>query len=437
MSNQLPNRYFRFKSIRDPLYGFIDISEIETKLIDTSSFRRLQNIKQLSHAYVVYPSAIHTRFEHSLGALHIANRLITELDFDDTSKEIIRIGMLLHDIGHGPFSHLFEHILGKINNNRKNIHEEISRGIIKNDPEINTILGDKVDSVIKLLEHNPVTGWDPSTSSLAADVISSGLDADKLDYLRRDSYHIGVAYGQFDLERIIHMIRSTSNVEKHICIEDKGKDAIENYRLGRYLMHAQVYAHHSRIVADQMFLKALDLAVNEENIINPDQLKYDPTSSNEEFFKFYNSLDDRSIYDLIINTKPNSKAASILQNIKKRKLLKRVYESQPDKDISDAVIRQRIMKMKKEDLERISGEIADDVGLGHHEVIAYMATIPINLYDGEILVLSKGIAKTLDELSPIKASESTIIKFYIFGPDDPVLKEKIKTSASVRFQIPV
>ena len=435
MLNPSQNNY-RFKSIRDPLYGFIDISETETKLIDTFSFKRLQNIKQLSHAYVVYPSAIHTRFEHSLGALHIANRLIAELGFDDTAKEIIRIGMLLHDIGHGPFSHLFEFILEKINN-RKNIHEEISRGFIKNDPDITSILGSRVDSVLKLLEHKPVNGWDPSTSSLAADIISSGLDADKLDYLRRDSYHIGVAYGQFDLERIIHMIRSTPNVEKHICIDDKGKDAIENYRLGRYLMHAQVYAHHSRIIADQMFLKALDLAINEENIIDKNQLKYNPDSANDEFFKFYKNLDDRSIYDLIINSKPNSKAATILKNIKSRKLLKRAYESQPDKDIADAVVRKRIMKMNKQDLERISNEIADDVGLEHHQVISFMATIPINLYDGEILVLSKGIAKTLDELSPIKASESTINKFYIFGPDDSTLKIKIRNSASTHFGVPV
>lgn len=436
MSSPYPSRYFRYKSIRDPLYGFIDLSETEVKLIDTEAFRRLQSIKQLSHAYVVYPSAIHTRFEHSLGALHLANRLSDELGFDDKTKEIVRLGMLLHDIGHGPFSHLFEQVMEKING-RKNIHEEISRFIIKFDSEISGILGNKVNQVLQLLVHKPIDGVESSLSSLASDVVSSGLDADKLDYLRRDSYHIGVAYGQFDLERIIHMIRHTSSGEKHICIDEKGKDAIENYRLGRYLMHAQVYKHHSRLIADQMFIRALELAIFEEGIINQEQLKFQADTRNDAFLNFFKSLDDRSIYELIINKKPDSKAAKILNDLKKRRLLKRVYYTLPDKEIADATIRKDIMKLKQEDLDNISKEIATDAGLEPHEVIAHISTIPINLYDGEILVLWKGIPRTLDELSPIKASESTIIKFYVFGPSDPNVQTKIKHSITNRLKIPI
>ena len=107
--------YFRHKSIRDPLYGFVDLSKIETSLLDTSVFRRLHSIKQLSHAYVVYPSAIHTRLEHSLGCLYIANRMCYELEINGEEKENVRIASLLHDVGHGPFSHLFEHVVEKIN----------------------------------------------------------------------------------------------------------------------------------------------------------------------------------------------------------------------------------------------------------------------------------------------------------------------------------
>ena len=101
-------KLFRYKTIRDPLYGFVEISERETRVIDTDVFRRLQYIKQLSHAYVVYPSAVHTRFEHSLGTTHIAGRLCSELELGNEKTAIVRLSALLHDIGHGPFSHLFE-----------------------------------------------------------------------------------------------------------------------------------------------------------------------------------------------------------------------------------------------------------------------------------------------------------------------------------------
>lgn len=258
---------FKYKSIRDPLYGFIDISKTEQQVIDSSPFRRLLNIKQLSHAFVVYPTAIHTRFEHSLGATHLAGKVCDQLNFDDTTKEIVRLAALLHDVGHGPYSHLFESVISNVNENKID-HEWISMLIISKNPELQSILGDKSQKIIQLLDHKPVSDWDSGLSTLASDVISSALDVDKMDYLRRDSYHIGVAYGQFDLARIIHTITSTETDEQRICIQDKGKDSIENYRLGRYLMHAQVYQHHARLTADQMFLRALDLATNEEEIID-------------------------------------------------------------------------------------------------------------------------------------------------------------------------
>ena len=110
---------FRFKSIRDPLYGYIWISKTEYDLIDTTALRRLLNIKQLSHTFLAYPSAMHTRFEHSLGVMHLANKMARRLGLkDDRKVEIIRLAALLHDIGHGPFSHLFEEVLCRVNDGR-------------------------------------------------------------------------------------------------------------------------------------------------------------------------------------------------------------------------------------------------------------------------------------------------------------------------------
>lgn len=436
--SKYPDSYFRFKSIRDPLYGFIDLSETETKIIDTPVFRRLHGIKQLSHAYLVYPTAIHTRFEHALGVTHLADLVSKQLAFDDETREIVRLAGLLHDVGHGPFSHLFEKVMENVNG-KKIDHDRISMMLIKEDPILSSILGDMGEKVIQILDHRPVSGLDKKTSPLATDVISGPLDVDKMDYLRRDSYHIGVAYGQFDLPRIIHTLTSTNDaIERRICIDSKGKDAIENYRLGRYLMHAQVYKHHTRLIGDQMFLKALDLAVNEESIISEDILCTDTNlaKSHKEFLDFYTSLDDRGLYDYILN-KPESKAAQILKRIQYRKLLKRVIEIIPDKEIPNAQTRDHISRMSENDLRSMSCHIAEQIGIEKHDVIAHSSEIPVNLYEGEIMIMWKGIPRKLDEFSPINTNKSAINKFYVFGPDRNMDKLKIIEYAERRFGIKI
>ena len=152
--SRYPDDYFQFKSIRDPLYGFIDLSKIETQIIDTPAFRRLHGIKQLSHAYLVYPTAIHTRFEHSLGVAHLADLVSKQLSLDDEVREIVRLAALLHDVGHGPFSHLFEKVMESINGEVID-HDKISMMLIKEDPRISSILGDKGEEIIRVLNNRP------------------------------------------------------------------------------------------------------------------------------------------------------------------------------------------------------------------------------------------------------------------------------------------
>ncbi|HXT82744.1 MAG TPA: HD domain-containing protein [Verrucomicrobiae bacterium] len=418
--SRLPEKnYFRYKSIRDPLYGFIDLSKKETAIIDSKAFKRLQNIKQLSHAYVVYPSAIHTRFEHSLGALHVADRICEQLDFEKERKEIVRLAMLLHDVGHGPFSHLFEHVLKKINTEKFD-HEDISCWIMKENTEISGILGNKIKSIITILKKDDKSlNWESSGNSLNSDIISSGLDADKLDYLRRDSYHIGVAYGQFDLERIILTLKQTPN-KTRICIDAKGKDSVENYRLGRYLMHAQVYEHHTRITADQMFLKALDLAITKENILDKKSLKISKSASHKKFLNYYLELDDRSVYDQILE-KRNSESAKILQSIKERKLLKRACDFYLG-PMTNAEVAEKIVKM---DREKTANDIAHDLKIDPNEIIIHLSQITIKLYDKrDILVLWKSQPTDLNDLSPISA-ESMVQRFLVFGPRNDDKRKKV------------
>lgn len=407
------------KSIRDPLYGFVDLTEAETKLVDTPVFRRLQDIKQLSHAYLAYPSAIHTRFEHSLGVLHLADRIARQLEFGDGEREAIRMAGLLHDVGHGPFSHLFESVLEMVNG-KKIDHDTISMMLIREDPYVSRILGgDKADRIVNILKGEAVAGWDESKSTLATDVVSGPLDADKMDYLRRDSYHIGVAYGQFDLPRLINTLtKTTAKNESSLCMDSKGKDAIESYRLGRYLMHAQVYKHHARIAGDQMFLLALEMAVG-EGIIPKERLEVDTRlgEDHKEFLEYYKTLDDHSLYDLIIRTKPESTPAKILLKIKRRKILKRIVEIFPDVEIPNHQIRRNVMKMKRTELTKMSRDIAKDVGCECHEVICHRVDIPASLYNADILLMQRGIPKSVDEFSPIKEVKD-VHKLFIFGPGE-------------------
>lgn len=423
-----------YKSIRDPLYGFVDLTETETKLIDAPAFRRLQDIKQLSHAYLAYPSAIHTRFEHSLGVLHIADRISRQLGFGDAEREITRLAGLLHDVGHGPFSHLFESVLEAVNGKQIN-HDRISMMLVREDPDVGGILGeDKADQVVSVLSGESVSGWDESKSTLATDVVSGPLDADKMDYLRRDSYHIGVAYGQFDLPRLIGTLTKTPDQnESRLCVDSKGKDAIESYRLGRYLMHAQVYKHHARIAGDQMFLRALEMAVD-EGILPKMCLKVDTCLKKDhgEFLNYYKGLDDHSLYDLIIRKKPESTPAQILKKIKRRDLLKRIVEIFPEVEVPNYQILRRIMKMKAADLAEMSRDMASDIGCKAHEVICHRVAIPAGLYNADILLMQRGIPRSVDDFSPIKDVKD-IHMLLIFGPRSK--KEKIEEYAASEFGV--
>ena len=424
-------QYFSYKSIRDPLYGFINLSKKETEIIDTYAFRRLQNIKQLSHAYVVYPSAVHTRFEHSLGALHVADRMCQQLGLERKKRELVRLSILLHDIGHGPFSHLFEQVLKKINKEQFE-HDDISTWIINENSEISSIVKNYKKSIIEILKKDDrVPKWESSGNSLLSDIVSSGLDADKLDYLRRDSYHIGVAYGQFDLERVIQTIRTNQN-KTRLCIDGKGKDSVENYRLGRYLMHAQVYEHHTRIVANLMFLKALDLAITKEKILDKKLLTISKNSSHKRFLKYYLELDDRNIYDTILK-KPRSEAAKLLTAIKQRKLLKRACDY-PITSMVNADVAEKIIKMNTNELEK---EIAKKTKININQIIVYFSEINIKLYDKrDILVLWRGQLKDFNDLSPISA-QSSVQRLLVFGPRDDNKRKKITQEVANYLNIPM
>ncbi|MBZ0111599.1 MAG: HD domain-containing protein [Thermoanaerobaculia bacterium] len=235
-------------SLRDPVHGFIRADELETALINSAPVQRLRWIKQLGMTYLVFPGAEHSRFSHVLGAMHLAGRVYDALaarpgsplaaDSRSRNRRLVRAAGLLHDIGHAPFSHSAEDLFDLPIN-----HEEMTARLLATD-EIEDIfesLGDGINAadVARLLR-----GGEGPIERLLSQIISGELDADKMDYLLRDSRYCGVAYGSYDLERLLDTVVALHNDETKewgIGVEEGGVHALEALVMARYYMFTQVY----------------------------------------------------------------------------------------------------------------------------------------------------------------------------------------------------
>ncbi len=236
------------KIINDPVYGFINIpSALLFDLISHPYFQRLRYIKQLGMTHLVYPGALHTRFHHALGAMHLMSLAIKVLrdkghEITAEEEEAATIAILLHDIGHGPFSHALEHSL--VNGIK---HEDISMLFMQ---RLNEEFNGKLELAIKIFTGN-------YHKMFLHQLISSQLDLDRMDYLNRDSFFTGVSEGVISFDRIIKMF-NVSNGE--LVIEEKGIYSIENFLISRRLMYWQVYLHKTVIAAEQLLVKILERA---------------------------------------------------------------------------------------------------------------------------------------------------------------------------------
>jgi HD superfamily phosphohydrolase len=239
--------------IRDPVHGFIHRRSYEQDIIDTRVFQRLRSLRQLALANLVYPGATHTRFDHSLGAFHLAGGLALALaPKSESDQRLVRLAVLLHDIGHGPFSHVSEPILrthavpGVLSvEEESKIHEMISARIILEDEELGRHLGDT--------EREKIVGLLAGTfgDTYLHEIVSGPIDADKQDYLLRDSHFTGVKYGIYDQERLRNTLCvHEENEERVLAISIDGLHTLEQFVLAKYYMTTQVYRHRIPIVAD-------------------------------------------------------------------------------------------------------------------------------------------------------------------------------------------
>jgi len=234
-----------YKIINDPVQGFINIpSGLIQEIIEHPYFQRLRDIKQLGMTNLVYPGATHSRLIHAIGAMHLMKEAITTLrnkgiEIDSSEEEASMCAMLLHDIGHGPFSHALENnILVGIS------HEEISLAMMK---VINEEKGGRLTKTMEIFE-------DKYPKHYLHQLVSSQLDVDRLDYLKRDSFFSGVAEGMIGMERIIKMLNVHEN---SLVVEEKGIYSIEKFLISRRLMYWQVYLHKTVIAAEQLLIQIL------------------------------------------------------------------------------------------------------------------------------------------------------------------------------------
>ena len=229
-------RKIQHRVFRDPIHGYINIhDQVIWDCINTKEFQRLRRIKQLGASHQVYQTAEHSRFSHSLGVYEVARRMLSEVsDLEENiskyDKTITLLAALLHDVGHGPFSHTFESV-SRIN------HEEYTEMIILGDTEINEVLS-KVDErlpseVCAIINHT-------HKNPILSQIISSQLDADRMDYLLRDAYFTGTSYGSFDINRLLRTMRVVDN---KLVIKESGVHAVEDYIMARYHMYWNVYFH--------------------------------------------------------------------------------------------------------------------------------------------------------------------------------------------------
>lgn len=238
----------KLKILNDPIYGFITIpNELIYDLIEHPYFQRLRRISQMGLSYLVYPGAHHTRFHHAIGAMHIMQKAVEVLRFkevriSDEEETALLVAILLHDIGHGPFSHAMEHsIVESVN------HESISLLFME---ELNRQFNGKLSLAIQVFKGE-------YHRKFMLQLISSQLDMDRMDYLKRDSFYTGVAEGNINSDRLIQMMNV---VDDTLVMEEKGIYSVEKFLMARRLMYWQAYLHKTSLVAELILMKALKRA---------------------------------------------------------------------------------------------------------------------------------------------------------------------------------
>ena len=407
------SRLKKDKIINDPIYGFVQIEKgIIFDLIEHPFFQRLRRISQLGLSYLVYPGANHSRFHHAIGCIFLMNKAIDQIRKKGhyiSSKEAraVCIAILLHDIGHGPFSHTLEkNIATNIN------HETLSLFFMQ---ELNEQFKGKLSLAIQIFK-------DEYKKKFLHQLVSSQLDMDRLDYLKRDSFYSGVQEGVIGTERIINMLNV---VDDYLVIEEKGIYSIEKFLIARRLMYWQVYLHKTVLSAENTLIKTVNRA--KELILEGKEVFATPAllfflenkfrkkdfENNPKLLHQFAKLDDHDILSSLKQwTTDDDNVLALLSNmIINRKLLKVKIQQKP-------FSKQEISKHKKEAMKRlkITEEKADFFVFSEkvsNSAYSYeKAKINILMKDGSVKELKDASDQLLNEMISKKVN-----KFFLCYPD--------------------
>jgi HD superfamily phosphohydrolase len=410
MSHQLNKR----KIINDPIYGFVTLpDDFIYELINHSYFQRLRRIKQLGLTNLVYPGALHTRFHHAIGAMYLMTEAINVLQskqIEITEEEIqaVTIAILLHDVGHGPFSHALEHTIVKGIS-----HEDISDLLMQ---QLNKQYNGRLTLAIKIFNNQ-------YKKKFLHQLVSSQLDMDRLDYLRRDSFFTGVSEGIISSDRIIKMLNVKND---ELVIEEKGIYSIEKFIIARRLMYWQVYLHKTVVSAEnllvnilvrakQLAAKGIDLfATPALSVFLKSNFSKKDFIAKTDLLDNFASLDDYDIFTSVkVWAQHKDKILSILcSNLVNRKLfrieLKREKtELSSKKELIEKCVKQYELTEKEASFFVVSGEIENS---------AYRTDnlkINILMNNGKVI----DIAEAGDQLN-VEVLSKTVKKYFICYPKD-------------------
>ncbi|MBS1647252.1 MAG: HD domain-containing protein [Bacteroidetes bacterium] len=407
------------KIINDPIYGFVTLpDDFIYELINHPYFQRLRRIKQLGLTNLVYPGALHTRFHHAIGAMHLMTEALKvlqakQIDITPEEAQAVTIAILLHDIGHGPFSHALEYAIVQGVN-----HEDISALLMQ---ELNKQYQGKLSLAIKIFNNQ-------YKKKFLHQLVSSQLDMDRLDYLRRDSFFTGVSEGIISSDRIIKMLHVKND---ELVIEEKGIYSIEKFIIARRLMYWQVYLHKTVVAAENMLvnilIRAKELASKKTplfatpalSIFLQNNFSKDDFIENPELLKSFALLDD---YDIFTSVKvwaqhPDIILATLCANLVNRKL----FRIELRREKSELSSKKEWITACAKQYKISEKEAAFFVVQGQIENSAYKTNnlkINILMNNGKII----DIAEAGDQLN-VEVLSKTVKKYFICYPKNIIYKK--------------
>ncbi len=357
----MPKAYWG--EIKDPVHGYVYIKDTEKKILDSYPMQRLRRLRQLAGSEYVYPGANHTRFEHSLGVMFLAGNVLQNPYISrvvsDEEVDVCRVSALLHDIGHGPFSHVFEHLLLK---DLKKTHEDMTAWLIEKS-EVADILS-KMGFAPQEVAALAVGKLHKKDRAFLDQIISSGVDVDKMDFILRDTYHTGAEYGFIDVYRLIHAL---DVLGENLAVELGALSALEAFMIARIESFKSIYFHRVGRAAQIMLATAMDKANGELGLTS--------FKTPEEYL----ALDDYAIWGELKKCKASKE---MISNLEHRRMLKCAYERtfyQKD-DMISKLFGQESYRYQ------IQSEIAKEAGVGIESVVIDVPTMASVPYHHSVLM---------------------------------------------------